>query len=71
MKFEICHIFVIHKKPTQVLENFSFQSIPTNEENNIPVRYFGETIDLTSKGISLPKLVQILVGKVLNWQVKP
>ena len=30
MKFEICHIFVIHKKPTQVLENFSFQSIPTS-----------------------------------------
>ena len=42
-----------------------------NEENNIPVRYFGETIDLTSKGISLPKLVQILVREVLNWQVKP
>ena len=30
MKFEICHIFAIHKKPTQVLENFSFQSIPTS-----------------------------------------
>ena len=43
----------------------------TNEENNIPVRYFGETINLTSKGVSLPKLVQILVREVLNWQVKP
>ena len=54
---------------------FSFSDIPAsqhqcdkhiNEENNIPVRYFGETIDLTSKGISLPKLVQILVREVLN-----
>ena len=45
--------------------------VRSNEENNIPVRYFGETINLTSKGISLPKPVQILVREVLNWQVKP
>ena len=60
-------MFKSHKN-SQLLLTYSVQY---KEENNIPVRYFGETIDLPSKGISHPKLVQILVREVPNWQVKP